>query len=670
MEEELIQSMKRNLQRHLKEEDAEGFDWTQWQAEKLNSIARYRAQNRKIIGSYISTIPQQIEDMIRQSYETGKQQEEIRILKAIRQGYLAAAGSSGEIGTGFFAVNERKLNALVKATKGEMHKAVSSILRYQDDIYRQTIFRSAAQFNMGGRSLGQAVDAAVQDFLAQGIRNIRYKDGRYVNIASYAEMALRTANLRANIQGEAAKRDEWGICTVKLSAHGSACPKCIPWQGKVYYDDVYGSVPVPKDGKYPLLSTAIAGGALHPNCKNGVHTWFEGINQPPKEMTQEEIDEANRRYDLEQQQRYCERNVRKYKRLKLGAIDPENAAKYAAQEQAWRKRLNSLVKENSDVLRIDYRRLKVYDAPAPPAGKTTAVPPTPKPKAAKAKAYTEGVPAGHAVEVTPPATKDNGGSGKTYRAEKIGGKSLTSGADSGIIEAERPMAAKTFEKAAEYAKSKLGLSIEKISDLPVEKVNQINNMIWRIYREVPVIRGSIDEVLLEPMKEIAAASFRWNGDTPQFRLKLSRELFSGLSMKELEDNVQACVESGYFTPKDGLYGVFKHEAMHFAEYIKTLEKYHSQKEAVKKSLDEFELAKQIMHTAFVNCELDETTPVIENYLGEYAVENPAEFIAEAFSSTDDNVLVNEVKRLLFKKWGIQNADDYATERNFEKRKMP
>lgn len=419
MEEELIQSMKRNLQRHLKEEDAEGFDWAQWQAEKLNSIARYRAQNRHIIGSYISTIPQQIEDMIRQSYETGKQQEEIRILKAIRQGYLAAAGTAGEIGTGFFTVNERKLNALVKATQGEMHKAVSSILRYQDDIYRQTIFRSAAQFNMGGKSLGQAVDAAVQDFLAQGIRNIRYKDGRYVNIASYAEMALRTANLRANIQGEAAKRDEWGICTVKLSAHGSACPKCIPWQGKVYYDDVYGSVPVPKDGKYPLLSTAIAGGALHPNCKNGVHTWFEGINQPPREMTQEEIDEANRRYDLEQQQRYCERNVRKYKRLKLGAIDPENAVKYAAQEQAWRKRLNSLVKENKDVLRMDYRRLKVYDAPAPPAGKPAAVPPAPKPKAAKAKAHTESVSSGHAVEVTPPATKDNGGTGKTYSPEKI-----------------------------------------------------------------------------------------------------------------------------------------------------------------------------------------------------------------------------------------------------------
>ena len=540
MEEELIQSMKRNLQRHLKEEDAEGFDWAQWQAEKLNSIARYRAQNRKIIGSYISTIPQQIEDMIRQSYETGKQQGEIRILKAVRQGYLAAAGTAGEIGTGFFTVNERKLNALVKATQGEMHKAVSSILRYQDDIYRQTIFRSAAQFNMGGKSLGQAVDAAAQDFLAQGIRNIRYKDGRYVSIASYAEMALRTANLRANIQGEAAKRDEWGICTVKLSAHGSACPKCIPWQGKVYYDDVYGSVPVPKDGKYPLLSTAIAGGALHPNCKNGVHTWFEGINQPPREMTQEEIDEANRRYDLEQQQRYCERNVRKYKRLKLGAIDPENAAKYATQERAWRKRLNSLVKENSDVLRIDYRRLKVYDVPAPPAGKTAAVPPTPKPKAAKAEAHTEGVSVGHAVEVTPPVSKDNGGTGKMYLPEEVkhlkGNYSVTFDKVSGTKEIT-PQLAKEFSDEYDRFGQKFGEtpSVRSVLIRPYE-----NDGYWGTYNDnngIISIYGAGGKDGKNTISKVAAEmkkTGKWSSSSPYhaFRHELGHAL-----QKHLKDTV-------------------------------------------------------------------------------------------------------------------------------------
>lgn len=69
--------------------------------------------------------------------------------------------------------------------------------------------------------------------------------------------------------------------------------------------------------------------------------------------------------------------------------------------------------------------------------------------------------------------------------------------------------------------------------------------------------------------------------------------------------------------------------------------------------DEFELAKQIMHTALLNCGLDENDTVIQNYLGGYACDNPAEFIAEAFSSTNNNVLVNEVKRLLSKKWGCK-----------------
>lgn len=433
MEEELILSMKRNLQRHLQEESDEGFDWTQWQAEKLNGIARYRAQNAEIIGKYTSTIPDMIDEMIRKSYESGKNEEEIRILKALKNGYTASTGTVGEIGTEFFAVNERKLNALVDATKGEMRKATSSILRYQEDIYRQTIFRSAAQFNMGGKTLYQAVDVAAHDFLSAGISNIRYKDGRQVNIASYVEMALRTANLRANMQGEAAKRDEWGISTVKMSDHGSACPKCVEWQGKVYYDDMYSSIEVPKDGKYPLLSTAVSGGALHPNCKNGLHTWFEGINKPPKEMTPDEIKEANRRYALEQEQRYCERNVRKYKRLKLGALDPEDAVKYAAKEKEWRDRMKKLIQDNPDVLRMDYARLKLYDVDTPP--KKAASVPNPKPKKPVGGSST----GGKAVEIDVKAPKDNGGTGETYREEKIPGKALTSGVDGGIIKEQERM---------------------------------------------------------------------------------------------------------------------------------------------------------------------------------------------------------------------------------------
>lgn len=68
---------------------------------------------------------------------------------------------------------------------------------------------------------------------------------------------------------------------------------------------------------------------------------------------------------------------------------------------------------------------------------------------------TVSAPAGYAVEVTPPATKDNGGTGKTYRAEKIGGKALTSGADSGIIkEQERMQSSSDYAVPKDLVKSR------------------------------------------------------------------------------------------------------------------------------------------------------------------------------------------------------------------------
>ena len=124
-----------------------------------------------------------------------------------------------------------------------------------DDVYRQTIFKAQMFYNSGASTLWKAVDMATKDFLSAGINCIEYKNGARVNIASYSEMALRTAN----------KREEWGIHTVKVSSHNSACPMCIQWQGRVYIDDVYGKGTKEESikSKYPLLSEAVKGGMFH-----------------------------------------------------------------------------------------------------------------------------------------------------------------------------------------------------------------------------------------------------------------------------------------------------------------------------------------------------------------------------------------------------------------------
>ena len=361
IEMELIKSMKRTMKRHIGEEFQEDINWTQWQAEMLNGLAQYKAENADKLQGYYSTINDEIEEAIKQAYALGESEQEIEILRAIQEGFKASVDNAMQ--GAFFKINENKLNALIDATIGDMSKAENAILRMTNDVYRQSIFKAQMFYNSGASTLWKAVDMATKDFLSAGINCIEYKNGARVNIASYSEMALRTANKRANLMGSANKRMEYGIHTVKITSHNSACPMCIQWQGKVYYDDVYGEV-TPAErrglGYYPLLSNAVKGGMFHPNCKNGLSTYYEGINQPPKEPTKEEIEEMTRRYNLEQRQRECERNIRKYKRLENGCIDADNIAKYADKRRQWTNEYNRLIANNADVLRADPARLSLY----------------------------------------------------------------------------------------------------------------------------------------------------------------------------------------------------------------------------------------------------------------------------------------------------------------------
>ena len=215
-------------------------------------------------------------------------------------------------------------------------------------------------------------------------------------------------------------------------------------------------------------------------------------------------------------------------------------ARYAAQEQAWRKRLNSLVKENSDVLRMDYRRLKVYDAPVPPAGKTAAVPPAPKPKAAKAKVHTEGGSAGHAVEVTPPAPKDNGSTGKTYSPEEVkhlkGNYSIAFDKVSGTKEIT-PQLAREFSDEYDRFTQKFGKT-PSVRSVLIEPYK--SNGIWGTYNDnngTISISGAGGKDGKNTISKVAAEmkkTGKWSSSSPYhaFRHELGHAL-----QKHLKDTV-------------------------------------------------------------------------------------------------------------------------------------
>lgn len=338
IENELIESMMRNFDRHRAEEKKEGYNWTAWQAEQLKALEQYKQRNLKKYQGAFGKLNSDIESMIRLMRQTGRASQEIGILEALKKGYrihkeIKSAKTEGR----FFKVNDRKLNALIKATMNDMEKAEQAVLRMANDKYRKAIFAAQVYANTGAGTYEKAVDMATKDMLSAGLNCVEYKNGARHTLANYARMAIKTANKRAYLMGEGEKRAEWGVHTVILKKRGNACPLCLPFVGKILIDDVY-SGGSKADGNYPLLSAAMAAGLYHPNCKDIHTTYFPGISTPPEGVNKEDVEKAKEDYTDEQKQNYCKNNAERFRRMSENSLDPDNKRKYGARAQEWEEK--------------------------------------------------------------------------------------------------------------------------------------------------------------------------------------------------------------------------------------------------------------------------------------------------------------------------------------------
>ena len=343
IENELIASMIRNMESHKQEEIDEDKQWSMWQTEMLKSLEEYKHNNQKKYGKQFKDINAKIAELIRTARAEGNMQQEITILNAIKKGFPANKISKG--GTAeFFKLNDRKLEALIKATTDDMKKAETAVLRMANDQYRRIIYNAQVYANTGAGTYEKAVDMATKDFLKAGLNCVEYANGARHTFADYADMAIRTAAKRAYLQGEGMKRREWGVYTVIINKRGSGCPcpLCVPFVGKVMIDDVWSGGP--KDGvslvtgiKYPLISAAIAAGLYHPRCRDSHTTYIEGVSTPPDgKYTREELNNLAEKNARRERQQYAERQEKKYNRLSQFSLDPENQKKYEQKQKEWK----------------------------------------------------------------------------------------------------------------------------------------------------------------------------------------------------------------------------------------------------------------------------------------------------------------------------------------------
>lgn len=315
---QLITSMKRTLWSHKEDEKTKGFDWPQWQALKIKQFEDYKKANKEIFNNNTKGLNRYLYKHIKEQFKEGAGRTN---KQAIQSGIIRKEDS--QLGGSFFGLNHRKLDALIKSTKNDMKDVKYATLRMANDQYRQIIYKTQVFANTGAGTVKQAIDMASNDFLARGFNCIEYSNGSRHNIADYCDMAIRTANKRANLMGEGEMRKKLGNPLVYISKHVGACDKCTPWEGRVYIDDVW-SGGIEEDGKYPMLSTAIAGGLFHPRCHHGISTYYEDINEEPKEVTK-----TKHNHDKEDKYtQYLQQRQKQYQRLTVGSLLHENVLNY------------------------------------------------------------------------------------------------------------------------------------------------------------------------------------------------------------------------------------------------------------------------------------------------------------------------------------------------------
>lgn len=378
----LIASLKRNLSRHKAEEEKEGFEWSAWQAEKLNNIDNFRKENAQIADEYVDVIDDETRQLMTDQFHEGEHTAEQSVIDVSESGVnvpdVPAQPQPPEAPTAipddhFFGVNKPKMDKLMEDVTTLEKTALTAAVRNMDDVYRTTLNKVQLMMGTGSITLNEAIDLATRDFLDKGINCIVYADGRRVNIADYVRMALRTTSTRATLQGAAKRFAELGYDTVLISQYGGCSETCEPYQGKVYIDDVFTIWNGERSGDFGksnycdkwfmLLSVAIRGGLFHPNCRHTMGQYIEGLTKIPQPIPAEKIREQR---ELEEKQRAMERKIRALKRKVEGTQDEKKVKEYKHKLREEQGKLREFIKEHDDVLRRDYSREKIYSGKGEP----------------------------------------------------------------------------------------------------------------------------------------------------------------------------------------------------------------------------------------------------------------------------------------------------------------
>jgi len=246
--------------------------------------------------------------------------------------------------------------------------ASQRITRFADDAYRAATVSSALTQVMDKATPAEAQAQAWRELTAKGVTGFTDKTGRQWNLATYVEMATRTAAQKAYNASHKDRLTLAGINYFTISTTGRPCPLCAPWEGKVLADRGAGEVTEPNArGGDPVtfhvaatIEEAIAAGLLHCNCKHVLLAFLPGATILQTNQWSAADEEA---YQNTQKLRALERAVRASKLQVAGAVTPLDRQRANAAVRAGQARIRDFTNQTGLLRRPRREQLDLGNKP-------------------------------------------------------------------------------------------------------------------------------------------------------------------------------------------------------------------------------------------------------------------------------------------------------------------
>lgn len=264
--------------------------------------------------------------------------------------------------------SNKNLNKGIKDTQGEI-KNLCNISRKCTN--RQFIKACDEAYSriVAGNNADKAIESSIRKLSQKGIEVVGYTD-HTTSMDAAVKRAVTSGVNQTSLKFKTDNCKELGINIVKTSSHGGARPSHQEWQGKLFYlhTPVKGLQNFKKATGYGRVDGL--GGA---NCR---HSFYEVTDYEYKNnlVDTEEFDKNRNddQYELEQKQRYYERQIRSWKKRK-NILDEcgVDSTKEAKKIREWQDKRSQFIKDSNiqfkkehgidNVLKKAYTREKVVN---------------------------------------------------------------------------------------------------------------------------------------------------------------------------------------------------------------------------------------------------------------------------------------------------------------------